>query len=269
MSLNDEYFMKFKNIIHEKSGIFFDNVNRSILESRLRERMRQKQIENHSEYYELVSTNNDELETLLDSVTTNLTKFFRNDRHFNALRTHIIPDIISRNESKKQIKIWSAGCSTGEEPYSVVMEILSALGTKSNLWRIDVLASDISLKSLMKAKIGYYPKERTENIPNEYKGKYLIEEKEGYKVKDDVKKFIRFDYHNLKNDNGERGFDLIFCRNVIIYFDKTEQERVVNHFYQCLATPGYLLIGHSESLFGMSTSFNPEKIAENIIYMKK
>lgn len=265
--LSDEYFNKFKDYIHQKSGIFFDNVNRSILESRLRERMRQKEIADAGEYYNLVLTNQKETETLLDSVTTNLTKFFRNEKQFSALREFVIPDIIERNKKSgnNTVKIWSAGCSTGEEPYSIAMDVLAQAPSG---WTLNILSSDISLKSLMKAKTGYYPKERCEGIPKDFLAKYMEEEKEGYKVKAELIGSIRFDYHNLKHDNGERDFDIIFCRNVIIYFDKAEQERIVGHFYKCLKNPGYLFLGHSESLFGMQTLFKPEKIGESILYKK-
>ena len=263
-----DYLLKFKKLIHKESGIFFDDSNMTILESRLKERLRLRKLNDFSEYYSLVLSDKKEMEELLDSVTTNLTKFFRNMRQFDSLRDIILPEIIERNRNTKKIKVWSAGCSTGEEPYSIAMEIFNAI-PNINLWNIIIIASDISLKSLMKAKAGYYPKERIEGFPDDYVKKYMIEEKEGYKVKDEIKFIVRFDYHNLKNDNGERDFDIIFCRNVIIYFDKQEQERIINHFYNCLKTPGYLFLGHSESLFGMNTRFKPKKIGESFIYVKE
>lgn len=269
-NISDEYFFKFKDLIHKESGIFFDEVNRSILESRLRERIRQKKLESPADYYQAVLSDKKEMETLLDSVTTNLTKFFRNERHFNALRKKILPDVIERNKKagNLSIKIWTAGCSTGEEPYSIAMEILNLLPDYKK-WEIQIIASDISLKSLMKAKTGYYAKERVGNFPAGYQEKFLIFEKEGVKIKKELQDLIRFDYHNLKHDNGERDFDIIFCRNVIIYFDKETQEKIVSHYYKSLKNPGYLFLGHSESLFGMNTFFKPEKIEETFIYTKR
>ncbi|HOJ50310.1 MAG TPA: protein-glutamate O-methyltransferase CheR [Spirochaetota bacterium] len=263
-----DYLSLFKELIHNESGIFFDDSNMSILDSRLRERLRLRKLSDFSEYYNLVKSDKKELEELLDSVTTNLTKFFRNPRQFDSLREIVLPEVIERNKITRKIKIWSAGCSTGEEPYSIAMEVFNAL-PNINLWNVIIIASDISLKSLMKAKAGYYPKERIENFPDDYLRKYMVEEKEGYKVKEELKSIIRFDYHNLKNDNGERDFDIIFCRNVIIYFDKNEQERIINHFYNCLKKPGYLFLGHSESLFGMNTPFKPKKIGDSFIYIKE
>jgi chemotaxis protein methyltransferase CheR len=269
LEISEEHFIKFKDIIHKESGIFFDNINKSILESRLRERIRQKNLTNPEEYYLIVTKDKTEMENLLDSVTTNLTKFFRNEKQFVALRQNILPECAERNKNNgtKSIKIWSAGCSTGEEPYTIAMDMVNLFPPTS--WKLEILASDLSLKSLMKAKTGYYPRERSEGIPIDYVKKFLNEEKEGFKIKDEVKNIIRFDYHNLKFDNGERNFDIIFCRNVIIYFDKTEQERVVNHFYKCLKNPGYLFLGHSESLFGMNTLFKPVKFADTYIYKKE
>jgi len=243
-------------------------MNRTILESRLRERMRQKNQETDSEYFKVVLADKKEMETLLDAVTTNLTKFFRNEKQFQAFRENILKETIERNRKKGDLslKIWSAGCSTGEEPYSIAMDVLNQVGL--NNWKISIIASDISLKSLMKAKAGYYPKERLEDIPENYKNAYMVEEKEGFTIKEEIKKLIRFDYHNLKHDNGERNFDIVFCRNVIIYFDKQEQERVINHFYETLKNPGYLFLGHSESLFGMNTKFKPLKVGGTFIYTK-
>ncbi len=265
--LNNEEFEKFKNLIYNESGIHFSSVNRPILESRIKEKLKLNNMEKPLEYYNKVISDKDEVVTLLDSVTTNLTRFFRNDSHFNALKNIVFPEIIKRKSSEKKIKIWSSGCSTGEEPYSVAITLLEIL-KDSYSWNIDILASDISLKSLMVARKGFYTKERVESVDKRILDKYFEPVDNGFQVKNMVKDLIRFDYHNLKFDNGERNIDIILCRNVIIYFDRKAQEEVMQKFSLSLNDDGYLFIGHSESLFGMDTDFKFHKIGNACIYRK-
>ncbi len=264
--LTDEEFILIKDLIYKESGISFSDTNRPILESRIKERCRKKEIEAPSNYYKLVQGDNEELKILLDSVTTNLTKFFRNDSHFRSLKDAIIPEIEKR-KIDRSIKIWSAGCSTGEEPYSILIYLYEYL-TDPDSWDITIIASDISLKSLLVAKEGFYTNERCEAIPQSYLDKYFDKVDRGYKIKDFFKKLIRFDYHNLKYDNGERDYDIIFCRNVIIYFDKKAQVEVIKKFSVALNNQGYLYLGHSESLYGMNTDFKFSKIEDAIVYRK-
>ncbi len=265
--LSDNDFISFKEKIYDESGIHFSGTNRPILESRIKERLKIKKIETPREYYNLILQDKNELSTLLDSVTTNLTKFFRNASHFEALRNKVLPEIIERKKDTKKIKIWSAGCSTGEEPYSILITLLDLLQDYSK-WKIKIIASDISLKSLFIAREGYYSKERCENIDKRSLTKYFDKVGNGYKIKQYLKNMIKFDYHNLKYDNGERDIDIIFCRNVIIYFDRPAQESVIKRFYACLNENGYLYIGHSESLFGMKTGFVFHKIENACVYRK-
>ncbi len=268
-TLTDSQFAKFRDVIYDASGISFSSVNRPILESRVKERLRIKKLETPDEYFSLIQEQEGELRLFLDSVTTNLTKFFRNEAHYEALKENVFPEIIERKKlnSNHVIKIWSAGCSTGEEAYSIAMVLIDLLPNYQS-WKVDILASDLSLKSLLIAKEGYYSREKVDAIDNHYVTKFFEPHKEGYKVKDFVKEIIRFDYHNLKYDNGERDLDIIFCRNVIIYFDRTAQEKTITRFFEALNDDGYLYIGHSESLFGMNSGFKFNKIGNAIIYRK-
>lgn len=267
--LLDEDFVSFKEKIYSESGIHFSDINRPILESRIKERLKLKNIKTPREYFDLVSKDKNEMETLLDSVTTNLTKFFRNEPQFEALKNFVFPEIIERKKKKddKKIKIWSAGCSTGEEPYTILMILLDLIPDYKS-WKIQILASDISLKSLFVAKEGFYVKERVENIEKSYLERYFDPAVDGVKIKQFLKDLVRFDYHNLKFDNGERDIDVIFCRNVIIYFDRVAQIEVIKRFFVCLDGEGYLFIGHSESLFGMQTGFNFHKCGNSCLYRK-
>ncbi|MDR2542978.1 MAG: protein-glutamate O-methyltransferase CheR [Treponema sp.] len=264
--LNDANYELYRELIYAESGITFTPTNRSILESRLKERLREKGVDSVRTYFDQIKTDKEELKGFLDSITTNLTRFFRNQAQFDALEKHVIPELI--NNIKKipgTIRIWSAGCSTGEEPYTLAM-LLSEVLPKS--WNFDILASDLSLKCLMIAKEGFYAENRIDGIPDSYLAKYFDKVDGGYKIRADVQSKIKFDYHNLKNDSGQRNFDIVFCRNVIIYFDEAAQTSVINRFYDSMASQSFLFIGHSESLFGMNTKFEFLKTEWATLYRK-
>jgi chemotaxis protein methyltransferase CheR len=265
--LSDEYFEKFSNLIYEESGIHFSESNRSILESRLKERVRRAELSDVGSYFSQIKNSPDEMKILLDSVTTNLTRFFRNTPHFETLEYFVIPELINWKKSKNQthIKIWSAGCSTGEEPYSLAM-IFDELLPKSITF--EIIASDLSLKSLLTAKEGFYPETRIQGMPDKYLKLYCEKKNDGFQIKEEIRKKIRFDYHNLKFDSGHKDLDIVFCRNVIIYFDETAQKAVINKFYDAMNNHSYLFIGHSESLFGMNTKFEFLKTDWACIYKK-
>jgi chemotaxis protein methyltransferase CheR len=265
--LTDTDFENFRKLIYDESGIHFSSSNRSILESRLRERLKAAGLSDVGGYYALLLKNDDELKVLLDSVTTNLTRFFRNTAHFQTFENYVVPDLIQhkRSRNEKPVRIWSAGCSTGEEAYSIAMVLRERL-PRDLPW--EVIASDISLKSLLTAKEGFYPETRVIGVPEQYLTKYFEKRANGYQIKDEIKQTIRFDYHNLKFDSGLRGLDLVFCRNVLIYFDEAAQKAVVEGFWQAMSGHSYLFIGHSESLFGMNTQFEFLKTDWACIYRK-
>jgi chemotaxis protein methyltransferase CheR len=265
--LNDADFERYRNLIYKESGIHFTATNRSILESRLKERLREKQVDTVGTYFNTISRDKDELKGFLDSITTNLTRFFRNQAHFDALEHHVIPELIKikKPSGNTTIKIWSAGCSTGEEPYTIAMLLSEILPPP---WKFEIVASDISLKCLMTAKEGFYAEGRIVGIPESYLKKYFDKVEGGYKIHADIMSKIRFDYHNLSNDSGQRNLDLIFCRNVIIYFDETAQAAVINRFWDSMAAKAFLFIGHSESLFGMETKFEFVKTEWATLYRK-
>lgn len=252
--LSDTLFGKYSQYIYDQSGISFSDSNRSILESRLKERLRQHSMEKVDDYYAMVVKDQGETRAFLDSITTNLTRFFRNQAHYDAFINYVIPNLVKYKQSKGQNKItlWSAGCSTGEEAYTNAMVLKETLPQGFDF---SIIASDLSLKSLMKAQDGYYLANYTRNIPENYLNKYLIPEDKGYRIKDELKQKIKFDYHNLKFDSGQRDVDIIFCRNVLIYFDEAAQKEVVNQFWKVMGNHSFLFIGHSESLFGMETQF--------------
>jgi chemotaxis protein methyltransferase CheR len=266
-SLSDANFELYRDLIYKESGITFTPTNRSILESRLKERLREKNLTSISSYLDAIKTNKEELTGFLDSITTNLTRFFRNQAHFDAMEKYVIPELINNiRKVPGTIRIWSAGCSTGEEPYTIAM-LLNEILPKA--WNFEILASDISLKCLMTAKEGYYAENRIVGIPDNYLVKYFDKVDGGYKIHQDIHSKIKFDYHNLKNDSQQRNLDIVFCRNVIIYFDEIAQTAVMNRFWDSMASKSFLFIGHSESLFGMNTKFEFLKTEWATLYCKK
>ncbi len=265
--LSNADFDLFRKVIYAESGITFSETNRSILDSRLKERLRDKKMDSLQDYYQLVTSNKEEMKLLLDSVTTNLTRFFRNQPHFDAFEHYVIPHLVEqkKNSPDKKIRIWSAGCSTGEEPYTIAMILKDILHPP---YGFEIMASDLSLKSLMVGRQGFYPESRIAGVPEKYLSRFFTKTPEGYQVNADVMSTIRFDYHNLKYAPTTRNLDIVFCRNVLIYFDEAAQLEVINHFWDAMAPHSYLYIGHSESLFGMRTKFEFLKTDWACLYQK-
>lgn len=266
--LTDAEFDMFRKVIYDESGITFSATNRSILDSRLKEKLREKQLDSVEEYYRLIMSNKEEMKIMLDSVTTNLTRFFRNQPHFDALVHYVIPHVL---ENKKKtgdmtVRIWSAGCSTGEEPYTIAMILADILPLP---YKFQITASDISLKSLMVGQQGFYPDARVTGIPDNYLQRFFTKVDKGYQVKKELMDRIKFDYHNLRNDSGMRNLDVVFCRNVLIYFDEAAQKATIERFWDAMGPHSYLFIGHSESLFGMDTKFEFLKTDWACLYQKQ
>lgn len=170
------------------------------------------------------------------------------------LREKILPEIVERKRRLKDytLNVWSAGCATGEEPYSIVIELLEAI-PDALLWNIKVIASDTSLRCLEVASKGIYRQEKLRDVSEKYIAKYFKQIGEHYEMKDFVKRLVVFGYHNIRHGNGLTNMDIIFCRNVMIYFDIEEQRRLISKLAKVLNTGGYLFLGHAESLYGLTT----------------
>lgn len=270
--LTDEEFRLFRNLVYEEAGIYLKEARKEFLENRLLKRMGATGISSPYWYYKFVTeTKKAELLILLDLLTVNETSFFRNGPQMELFGNVILPDVLrmrSRGMQKK-LRIWSAGCSTGEEPYSIAMIVhdtlrryppphcsFSSEGQTGFAWDIRIFASDLSLTVLETASKGEYTGEKVRaTVPDHYLTGYLEPTADGYRVKDEIRKMVVFDFHNLKNDNGLGNLDVIFCRNVMIYFDEEEQRRLIDKFYRSLNPGGHLLLGHAESLHGLGTGF--------------
>jgi chemotaxis protein methyltransferase CheR len=225
---------------------------------------------NPFEYYSLLKNptgRSQELPALLDILMICETSFFRNMPQFQLLMDSVLPDIIARKERSgaRSIRVWSAGCSTGQEPYSAAISILEALPALSG-WTLRIFASDLSFTALERAQCGIYREDQLKGVDPSYLNKYFRKEDGHYAVSDQLKRQVIFDYHNLKNDNGLRGLDIIFCRNVLIYLDTDEQRRLITRFANCILPGGYLFLGHAESLQGLSNRFTMVHRNKGIAY---
>jgi chemotaxis protein methyltransferase CheR len=256
--LTEEEFRLFRTLIYDESGMFLKDTKKNFLETRLTKRMQATNISTAYWYYRFVTEHREqELLVLLDSLTINETSFFRNPPQIELFRNVILPGILAGNElsGRRTVRIWSAGSSTGEEPYTIAMTMLDAVPHPEE-WDIRVFASDISMKSLETAHRGIYPAAKVrESMLPAAAARYFEERGGELRVRDAVRKLVVFDYHNLKHDNGPTGLNAVFCRNVMIYFDEEEQKRLVHKFHRSLLPGGYLLLGHAESLHGWNMDF--------------
>ena len=273
IELNDTDFGKISRLIYDQCGIHLNEGKKELVKARLEKRVRKGGFKSFRDYYDYVlqDPSGQEMICLLDSISTNFTGFFREKKHFDALQSDILPDLMARKKGRtNRLRFWSAACSSGEEVYSIAMTLLEAI-TNLQEWDLLILATDISTKVLKTAASGIYPCERVQAIPAALLRKYFLKGegcwRDHVKVKDSVKRYIRFERLNLIEPFPfEDPFDCIFLRNVMIYFDKKTQTDLVNRFHACLGKDGYLIVGHSESLTGIEHSF---KYVSPTIYRKQ
>jgi len=270
--LKNSDFEKISRLVYEQCGIYLHEGKKELVKARLSKRLRAGSYKSFSEYYRYVTTEEgtDELVSMIDSISTNLTSFFREESHFARLGRIIVSAIEKSTQrgSRNNLKIWSAGCSTGEEPYTLAMTVKEAVGQHS--FEASILATDISTKVLKIAEAGIYGQERIKNISPDIVKKYFqvgTGQSTGYvRIKNDIKKMITYQRFNLMDRfHAQTNFDVIFCRNVMIYFDKKTQNILVNKFYDSLRSGGYFFVGHSESLTGLKHQFN---YVEPSVYVK-
>jgi chemotaxis protein methyltransferase CheR len=256
--LTDEAFASIQRLVGEQAGIVLGEHKRQLVYSRLTRRLRKLGLKDFGEYCGLIEQDEGEVVELLNAITTNLTAFFREPHHFEYMRQLLLPGIMQSNVSSRRIRIWSAGCSTGEEAYSiatVVREVLPDSG-----WDVKILATDIDTEVLAKAQAGVYAQERVAGLSTERQRRWFMKGRGTstglVRVRNELREIVVFRKLNLMGNWPMRGpFDLIVCRNVVIYFDKETQKRVFDRMADLLAPGGHLFVGHSESLFKVSDRF--------------
>jgi len=247
-TLTTKEFRLFQSLVHREAGIFLSDQKRALLIGRLAPRMRALAMTSFSQYFDHVSADHNELVLMLDAICTNETHFFREPKQFEFLEQQLIP--AWRAEGRRNVRVWSAGCSTGEEPYSIAMTLAYNLPGAM----IDIVGSDLSTKVLDRAASGLWSIERAKEIPVIYRKEFMLRghgPMEGkMAAKPELLSMIRFERINLHHESYPLTgrFDLIFCRNVLIYFDAPTKRRVIDRLLDRLEPSGYLFLGHSESL---------------------
>ena len=270
VDLRDRDFEKISRLVYEQCGINLHAGKKELVKARLSKRLREGSFDSFSDYFRYVTTEEgtDELISMIDSLSTNLTYFFREDKHFKKLSS-IFSTIKTGAQPPSQLKIWSAGCSTGEEPYTIAMTVFDYYGRRQ-MPELLLLATDIDTQVLGKARVGTYPGERLAAVDENVISTYFNSDGAdpcNYTVKDFVRSKIYFRRLNLLQDEYpmKKQFDIIFCRNVIIYFDRETQTRLFANFYRYLKDDGYMLIGHSENITSITDRFS---LAGRTIYRK-
>ncbi len=271
--LSERDFRKISDMVYEHCGINLHSGKKELVRARLAKRLRLGKFRTFPEYmrHVLKDKTGREFSILIDSLSTNLTSFFREKQHFDYLRNTFLPPLLEQKRKNRNFRLrsWSAGCSSGEEPYSIAITLLEAVQGQGR-WDIKVLATDISTSTLETAQKGVYDKERVGPVSALQKNKYLTSHSvRGWKVFE-VSKTLRdvviFKYLNLMKDWPIKGpLDFIFCRNVMIYFDKSTQQQLISRYWDLLDSGGVLFTGHSESLTGVEHKF---KYVQPTIYMK-
>jgi chemotaxis protein methyltransferase CheR len=252
-----EDFNILRKLSNDHSGIQVPDERFDMFYSRLSKRVRKLGLSNFKEYCQYLHNHHDnEFTDFINAITTNLTSFFREQHHFDYLRDVVIPELLVRNKSTKQIRIWSAGCSTGEEPYSVAMTLLENLPAG---WSTQILATDLDTNVLQTASDGIYTQDRITDLSPDVLKRWFMRSKSSpdyVKVKPELQEIIQFKQLNLMQDWGmQTPFDVIFCRNVLIYFDRETKTTLAKRYAKMLASKSWLFIGHSESLNQICNEF--------------
>lgn len=263
LDITDKEYKQFCELVYDSVGINLKKGKRELLKTRLGKRLRALGLKSFGQYYKhVIKDDPSELINLFDAISTNKTSFFREMHHFDFLAESVLPGIFEekRKRGKKEIRVWSAACSTGQEPYSIAITISKFLGSQGG-WNVKVLGTDISTKVLARARRGVYTDNEIDGLPKNIQREYFLrgkgEEQESLRVKKSIRDMVHIRRLNLINESFpfNKEFDFVFCRNVMIYFDKATQGTLISKIYRHLSPGGYLFLGHAESLTGLETGF--------------
>jgi chemotaxis protein methyltransferase CheR len=274
--LSEREFHQFRELILRETGIYLKDSKQALVASRLGKRLRHYNFQSYGEYYQYLTrqpAGSSEHWELANCISTNKTDFFREPHHFNFLREQVVPELQRRcaQGSSRQVRIWSAACSSGEEPYSIAITLLDAL-PDSGRWDIKILASDIDTDVLEKGERGVYDLDRLDAVPQALLKAYFLNGTGQFagqaQVREELKNLIRFRRINFVDAHWaiRAQFDVIFCRNVIIYFDRDTQRRLFERMVRYLKPTGYLIVGHSENLYWLNDLLTPVR---NTVYRVK
>ena len=272
LTISDEDFRKFQEFFYRKTGIHFEPSKRYFVDKRLLERIEATDSGSFRSYFTLIrfQADGEELQQLTNLMTVNETYFFREEYQFECMVRSLLPEITARKQAGTTLRIWSIPSSSGEEAYSIAIYLLERWAGISD-WDVEIISSDIDTRILAQARHGLYQERAFQNLPAEYVKKYFRKSPEGYQISEDLRDAVTFTRVNL-SEPGEtrsyRDFDLIFCRNLLIYFDEISRKAAAETMYDALRPGGYVCLGHSESMSRISSIYKIQKFPEAIVYQK-
>lgn len=272
ITISEDDFRKFQEYFYRKTGIQFDDTKRYFVDKRLVERIEATGNENFRNYFMMLrfQSSGQELQELVNVMTVNETYFFREEYQFECLVNSILPDVVRNKLDRKPIRIWVMPSSSGEEAYSIAMCLLERWdGIHS--WDIEIVSSDIDTNILSKAKQGKYSARSVQQVPRDYLAKYFHQVDNEFQINDDLRSSVEFTRANLMNPadvRAYRDFDVIFCRNLLIYFDDRSRRQAAETFFDAMKPGGYICLGHSESMSRISSIFKIRKFPQAIVYQK-
>jgi len=272
LTISDEDFRKFQEYFYRKTGIHFDNAKRYFVDKRLVERIEATGSETFRNYFMLVrfQASGAELQVLTNLMTVNETYFFREEYQFECMVRSLLPELTARRAKGAPIRIWSIPSSSGEEAYSIAIYLLERW-PGINSWDVEIISSDIDTEILARAREGLFSARSVQHLPPRYLEKYFRKTPAGYQICDDLREAVEFTRVNLTeavDTRGYRDFDLIFCRNLLIYFDELSRKAAAETFFDALRPGGFVLLGHSESMSRISNIYRIRKFPEAIVYQK-
>ncbi len=272
ISISQEEFLKFREFFYRKTGIQFEDSKRYFVDKRLLERIMETDSGSFRNYFIMLrfETTGDELQTLTNLMTVNETYFFREEYQFKCLVNSILPEILGGKKGSGPIRIWSVPSSSGEEAYSIAMYLLE-YWPEIHHCDVEIISSDIDTRIISQAKRGHYSARSIVNLPKELLYKYFRYHDGGYQICDDLRQAVAFTKVNLMKPTDVRGyrdFDVIFCRNLLIYFDDLSRRHAADTFYDALNPGGFLCLGHSESMSRISSLYQVRKFSDAVVYHK-
>ena len=270
--ISEDDFQKFQEYFYRKTGIQFDHSKRYFVDKRLVERILATANENFRSYFTMLrfQASGTELQALVNLMTINETYFFREEYQFHCLVNSILPEIVAKKTDQSPIRIWVIPSSSGEEAYSIAMCLLERW-PGINKWDVEIISSDIDTKILSQARAGQYSERSVKHVPKAYMQKYFRPIANGYQISDDLKSAVEFTRINLMEAadvRPYRNFDVIFCRNLLIYFDDVSRKQAAETFFDVLRPSGFICLGHSESMSRISALYKIRKFPEAIVYQK-
>ena len=274
ISMKDAEFHKLRDIVYKRSGIFFPDSKKYVLESRLSRRLEELDMDCFDQYVQFLSIGpyqNDEFQEMFNRITINETSFFRNAPQLDVFETVALSRIIKAREKTKRLRIWSAACSSGEEPYTLAIQVHRTLGVRLPDWHVEILGTDISEKVLLAAQKADYSSFSFRSVNPLIIKRYFKEENGVFTLDPQIQQMVTFELHNLKNQLAAKRhgtWDVIFCRNVMIYFDEEMKRSAVRMFHDQLADDGFLFIGHSETLRNLDVPFQSLDVPQSFGYTK-